>query len=856
MSISPTELEDMAEERSKVLKEFIALEPPKQNGEALIDLWEKLYNDDVKNTVVETVTGPSDDATNPAYPYEKLQAIVGDGGNWKWPRMWQRFDELERRGPAYRAGEKLNLNQPNKTPNAAKQRVLVVGGGPCGLRTAIELALGGHKVTQFEKRREKRDADGELTALGFSNRVNRPHMWNFVRNDLARLNGKDFMSQKAAYPVFTEPETSSIGIDELQLLLMKNALLLGVDFRLGVSYDDAKIVCDPKSQRPVWHVDCTYDEHSAEYFKTTKGKNVEPYDVIIGCDSSRSAVRDSQVKHFGNVEKRKFMDCVGIVSNLQKVSRKRLKELGFEHGQDPSDMNRGKTAFKPFFQKIEQEAEATLDMLIYYKASFHNYVIITPNRDTLQRHNVNGGIYTFGAARDPGGKKAGEKKKLMDFAARVLKVAGVPIDDTMSNGGFVDPPNDCMAFDFAECWNTKKSIVFNLPPPDYDTDVHGPWMGSRLVPMVALAGDSLLEPFWPMGLGLKRGWQAIMDTCYAVDNLYNRTCFCQKRGKDPDTFAWDDHYEALREQIGTNFEYCNRLNVGDELGRGEYDEKGVVMTQLRKLLKEFERPIFEVEIDPWTRYKPLEKEATEQWRNAMKAERITEENMHPYVRKYMAKRTFYQEIQKKGGAAGEIEYVGKKLVSINGKTIGGKQGGYVFSANKRPSIKSASGLNIVAEPAAVKPAAPKVEEVKIKALERKNSLAEKVLSQNLDAHMMQSTAKAPAASSSMAAQVAAQAALKKQMAGKVGGMCSSVSGMDGDVKNEMAYMPPSNAGDGLQDAADAMWARQMNDESMSPAQAAELNHIRCMMTSLTQSLEGYKKAEKELMLRAMRAPKM
>lgn len=835
----------MAEEKVKLFREFLALEPPKANGEMLLELWEKLYDADVKNTVVETTTGPSDDVTNPVFPYEKLQAIVGDGGNWKWPRMWQRLDEIERRGAAYRPDEKLNFNQPNKTPNSVSQRVLIVGGGPCGLRTAIELAMGGHKVVEMEKRREVRDDQGELTTLGFTNRVNRPHMWNFVRNDLAKLNGKDFMSRQAAYPVFTEPETSSIGIDELQLLLMKNALLLGVDFRLGVGYDNAKIVIDPKTSRPSWNVECTYDAHAAQYFGVEKGKNTMPFDVLIGCDSSRSAVRDTQVKHFGNVEKRKFMDCVGIVANLQKVSRKRLKELGFDYGQDPSDMNRGRSAFKDFFNKIEKEADAKLDMLIYYKASFHNYIIITPDRDTLKRNDVPGAIFTFGAARDASGKKAAEKQKLKDFTAKVLKVAGVPVDDQMSNGGYVDPPNDCMAFDFAECWNTKKSIVFSLPPADYDVEQHGEWCGSRLVPMVALAGDALLEPFWPMGLGLKRGWQAIMDTCYAVDNLYNREMFAKAKGKDPDTFSWDDHYEALREQISTNFEYCSRLNVGDELGKGEFDDKGIVMVQLRKLLKDFERPVFEVEVDPWTRYKPLEKERMGQWSSFLRAEKITEDVMHPIVRKYMAKKEYYSEIQKKGGASGEIEYKGKKLVSVNGKVIGAKQGGYQFTANKRPSVVSAGGVSMVKQPDPVKPPTIDTSEVKTKALERRNSLAEKVLAEKLDDHVNKNK---PTASGAMAEKVAAQAAMMKTLGTKI-------PGMDREVAHEMAYVPPQRGDtEGIADTSDAMWAR-MKDDNMSPAQQAELNHIRCMIQSLTQSLDGYKKAEKELMLQAMRAPK-
>merc|ERR1712226_1046520 len=165
-----------------------------------------------------------------------------------------------------------------------------------------------------------------------------------------------------------------------------------------------------------------------------------------------------------------------------------------------------------------------------------------------------------------------------------------------------------------------------------------------------------------MGLGLKRGWQAIMDTCYAVDNLHNRTHFCQLKGKDPDSFSWDDHYEALREQTATNFEYCSRLNVGDELGRGEYDDKGVVMVQLKKLLKDFERPVLEVEIDPWTRYKPLEKEKADYWKSFMNAEKLQEKDMHPVVRKYMNRTAYYHEVQKKGGAQGEIDYKGKKLI--------------------------------------------------------------------------------------------------------------------------------------------------------------------------------------------------
>eukprot|EP00928_Gymnodinium_smaydae_P015746 TRINITY_DN15831_c0_g1_i1.p1 TRINITY_DN15831_c0_g1~~TRINITY_DN15831_c0_g1_i1.p1 ORF type:complete len:840 (+),score=243.47 TRINITY_DN15831_c0_g1_i1:165-2684(+) len=832
--ITPVELEDLADAKVKVFKDFLAAEPPTHNGDKLLALWRELYDDDVKKTVVQTVTGPSDDETNPVFPYEKLQAIVGDGNNWKWPRMWQRLDEMERRGAAYREGEKLNFNQPNKNPNVKSQRVLVVGGGPCGMRMAIEMVMGGHKVTVFEKRREIRNDDGSLKQLGFTNRINRPHMWPFVRNDLARLNGKDFMSRQACYPVFTEPETSSIGIDELQVLLLKNALLLGVDFRLGIGYDDAKIVTDPTTMKPTWKVECSVDAQASQQFGMPQGKNEVVFDVIIGCDGPRSTVRDTQSKWFGNIEKRKFMDCVGIVANVRKVSRKRLKELGFEYGQEPSDMNRTKMVFRPFFDKINEEAQADLENLIYYKASFHNYCILTPKRQNLVQHGLSGRVYHFAAAREGADKNAEEKAKLKKYCKAVLKAAGIPVDENEPNEGFVDAPNDVMAFDFAECWNTKQSIVFNLPPPDYDTTKHGPWMGKRLVPFVGLCGDALLEPFWPMGLGLKRGWQAIMDTAYAVDNLYNRTCFAESLGKSPEQCSWNDHFEALAEQVNVNFENCNRLKVAEELGKGEYSEKGLVMTQLKKLFKDAEKPMFEVEIDPWTRYQPLEYDRNKKY-DAMA--RADPEWLHPKVRKEVAKREFYQEQAKAGGAKGEIEYHGKDLISVNGRPVaqaGG--GGYQYQPPRRQSSIAIQNQN---SGGGVRPAI-NAEEVSRKSSIKKENLVASITAAQMDEHVMKKKSNEAASASSLAMEaVAARSRMNT----------AASSTLDDPVtRDEIAHITPVCASEhGVAASTEAMWDR-MHSKNLSPSQEAELAHVRHMIDALGKSIESYKQAEKTLLM--------
>jgi len=758
----------------------------------------------VKNTVVETVTGPSDDETNPVYPYEKIRAIVGDGGNWKWPRMWQKFDELERRGTAYREGEIINFEQPNKNPNIIPMKVVVVGGGPVGIRLAIELKLGGHQVSIFEKRREVRDEDGTLVQLGFTNRINRPHMWNYVRNDLEKLNGRDLMSREACYPVFTEPDTSSIGIDELQCLLLKNALMMGIDIRLGVGFVNAKVEVDKKSCRPRWLIESSYDKAAAEQFGVEEGTNYELFDALIGCDGPRSTVRETQQKYFGNIEKRKFMDCVGIVANVQKLKRKRLIELGFEHGQGPHDMNRTKMVFGPFFEKIKKEANADLENFIYYKASHHNYVIITPKRQSLVENNLSGKVYHFAVGRSGAGKQD-EKAKLKEFSTKVLKAAGIPLDDQLSNGGFVEPPNDCMAFDFAECWSMKKSINFNVPPPDYDTEQHGEWFGQRLAPFIALAGDALLEPFWPMGLGLKRGWQAIMDACYALDNIYNRTLLCEQIGKDPNSCSWDDHWEALNSQITENFECCARVKVAEELGKGEYADGGMVMLHLRKKSKDATKPTFLVEIDPWTRYGDLEKARNSQY----KRKAIDDPDwVHPVVSKALAMTEYNKTVAMDTSKNGE-----KKLLTIDGKEVK-TSGGYTF----KPPADTAPRKTIVFNAGEVAEAS----QVKRERLHRQ------VTEQQIDSHVEKAV---------LANRIAAQAqAMQKRQ---------DMMGRSEEEMHELAHVAPAD--ESILARTEKMWDR-MHEKNLSAAQQAELDHIRNMIAALTKSLQSYREAEKQLLM--------
>jgi len=817
--LSPTDLEKIKEEKVKLMQDFLGMEPPKCKGDDLIEFWSMLYDADMRAATVENFQGESNGGENLVFPYQQIRAVVGDGGNWKWPRMWQRLDEIERRGIAYREGEITNFQGANKNPNIISQKCLVVGGGPIGMRMAIELRIGGHEVILIEKRKEIRDAAGELTQLGFTNRINRPHMWAYVRNDLEKFNGKDFMSRQACYPVFTEPDTSSIGIDELQLLLLKNVLMLGVEVRLGAGFEDAEAIVHPKTCKPQWKCKIKYDAQCAQQFGKDVGDNFEIYDCLIGCDGPRSTVRETQSKQFGNIEKRKFMDCVGIVANVRKLERSRLKELNFPHGQEPPDMNRTKMVFGEFFEKLATEAEADLQNFIYYKASFHNYIIITPSRANLIQHGLSGKVYSFAAARGAAAQQMKEEKeKLRKYVGKVLDVGGIPVDKELPNGGFVDPPNDCMAFDFAECWNTKISLQFNLAPPDYDVEEHGPWMGKTLTPFICLAGDALLEPFWPLGLGLKRGWQAVMDSSYAVDNLYNRTLELDSLeraddpnlvNQDPDEFSWDMHWDILKERCRENFEGCSRVEVAEEIGKGEYTANGLVMVQWKKMYAEMERPLYLVEIDPNTRYKKRNLALISKLKRKMLDE---PKWVHNVVSRQYNILDYVEKCKK------DEKYRGwNNLKSYGGKKIGeAAKSGYAFKApaKKDPEKK----VLLPAEIAAV-------------AERKRSSLKEKVMQGALDS------------------AIQAKSEEKKTDFGKTQqAMLASLLKGGAAVKNveeihDLAYKPPES--EGLAESSNAMWDRAT--ETLSPEKKAELENTRALLTKMRSKLAAYKEAESKIL---------
>lgn len=68
------------------------------------------------------------------------------------------------------------------------------------------------------------------------------------------------------------------------------------------------------------------------------------------------------------------------------------------------------------------------------------------------------------------------KKTLKTYMTKKAKQLGIPIDETLENGGFVDAPNDVMGFDFSEFYNCENSAACSVPPLDWDEDKDGDWV--------------------------------------------------------------------------------------------------------------------------------------------------------------------------------------------------------------------------------------------------------------------------------------------------------------------------------------------------------------------------------------------
>ena len=112
------------------------------------------------------------------------------------------------------------------------QTACVIGAGPVGLRCAVELAMCGASVVVIEQRR------------AFT-RANILKLWPFLVHDLRTLGAKIF------FPQYCIGGLMHIGTRRLQQILLKDALLLGVEVHYGLQFHKV-LKPDKVAGRPQW----------------------------------------------------------------------------------------------------------------------------------------------------------------------------------------------------------------------------------------------------------------------------------------------------------------------------------------------------------------------------------------------------------------------------------------------------------------------------------------------------------------------------------------------------------------------------------------------------------------------------
>ncbi|XP_045070034.1 F-actin-monooxygenase MICAL2-like isoform X3 [Coregonus clupeaformis] len=338
-------------------------------------------------------------------------------------------------------------------------KCLIIGGGPCGLRTAIELALLGSKVVVIEKR----DTFSRNNVL---------HLWPYTIHDLKGLGAKKF------YGKFCAGAIDHISIRQLQLMLLKIALLVAVEFHVNVEF--VKLLEPPENQEndgPGWRAEIRPADHPVA--------NID-FDVVVGADGRRNTLEGFKRKEFrGKL-------AIAITANF--VNRNTTAEAKVEEISGVAFIFNQK-----FFLDLKEETGIDLENIVYYKDNTHYFVMTAKKQSLLDKgviihdyidtemllssENVNQEALLC-YAREAADFGTNYQLPTLDFA---INACGQP---------------DVAMFDFTSMYASENAALVRER------------FGHQL--LVALVGDSLLEPFWPMGTGCARGFLAAFDSAWMV----------------------------------------------------------------------------------------------------------------------------------------------------------------------------------------------------------------------------------------------------------------------------------------------------------------------------------------------------
>ncbi|KAM6286236.1 F-actin-monooxygenase MICAL3 isoform 2-T2 [Spheniscus humboldti] len=376
--------------------------------------------------------------------YHKLKSKLN---YWKAKALWAKLDKR---------GSHKDYKKGKACTNT---KCLIIGAGPCGLRTAIDLSFLGAKVVVIEKR----DAFSRNNVL---------HLWPFTIHDLRGLGAKKF------YGKFCAGSIDHISIRQLQLILLKVALILGIEIHVNVEFQG--LVYPPEDQeneRIGWRALVHPKTHPVSEYE---------FEVIIGGDGRRNTLEGFRRKEFrGKL-------AIAITANF--INRNTTAEAKVEEISGVAFIFNQK-----FFQDLREATGIDLENIVYYKDDTHYFVMTAKKQSLLEKGVIR---HDYADTELLLSRENVDQEALLNYAREAADFSTnqqLPSLDFAINH-YGQP--DVAMFDFTCMYASENAALVREQN------------GHQL--LVALVGDSLLEPFWPMGTGIARGFLAAMDSAWMV----------------------------------------------------------------------------------------------------------------------------------------------------------------------------------------------------------------------------------------------------------------------------------------------------------------------------------------------------
>ncbi|XP_072529100.1 protein-methionine sulfoxide oxidase mical3b isoform X5 [Salminus brasiliensis] len=366
---------------------------------------------------------------------------------WKAKALWAKLDK------------RASQREYQRGRACTNTTCLIIGAGPCGLRTAIELSFLGARVVLLEKR----DAFSRNNVL---------HLWPFTIQDLRGLGAKKF------YGKFCAGAIDHISIRQLQLMLLKVALLLGVEVHVNVEFRCLREPPENQEKQSIgWR---------AEVHPTPHPVSELQFDVVIGADGRRNTLPGFHRKEFrGKL-------AIAITANF--INRNTTAEAKVEEISGVAFIFNQR-----FFQDLRNATGIDLENIVYYKDDTHYFVMTAKKQSLLEKGVI---LRDYADTEMLLSRGNVDQNALLAYARQAADFSTnhqLPTLDFAINH-YGQP--DVAMFDFTCMYASENAALVRQR------------RGHPL--LVALVGDSLLEPFWPMGTGIARGFLAAMDTGWMV----------------------------------------------------------------------------------------------------------------------------------------------------------------------------------------------------------------------------------------------------------------------------------------------------------------------------------------------------